>query len=155
MTTPPLTDIGKFYKQVDDFKDKLIVILCQFEKRDEIVDLHKYHDKLILLKKANVRKPIELLYQYGIREYAEKILTRDEQFFLGKVSTIETTESESLEQPDLLFISQIRQVWEHLQPAVRKNIWDYIQVICILSERVVGGDILACKRESLRQEGRI
>jgi len=162
-TVHPLTDIGKFYKQIGDFKEKLTSILNQFHKEQEIIDLNKYYDKLMEFKKINVRKPIELFYQYGVIKYLDDILKRDETFFLGQVSTIvnetevvDTMESgEKIGHHDILFISHIRQIWENLQPNIKNNIWTYIQVISILAEKVVGGKLLATRREFLKKEGLI
>ena len=164
--TPPLTDIGKFYKQVDDFKEKMIIILKQFQKDKEIVDLNKYYDKLLAIKKVNVRTPIEFIYEYGVKKFAEEILTRDEAFFLCQVSQIVerkitmTTEgegesSETVDQQDIFFISQVREVWHELQTNVKKNIWDYIQIICILAEKVMNENVLLNTRESLRKLGKL
>jgi len=154
---PPLTDIGKFYKQIDDFKEKIIGILRQLDKNQEIIDINKYYDKLILIKKANVRSAIELLYQYGVCVYAQKILLRDEQFFLGQVKDIENnkqvTDEYELNQHDILFISQIRGIWDLLQPSVRNNIWNYVQVVCLLAEKIVGGNVLATEKQRLMQAG--
>jgi hypothetical protein len=157
---PPTTYIGKFYKQIEDFKDKMVLILSQFGKNEEIIDLNKYYDKLLMYKKINVRQPIELFYTYGIETFVDQILTRDENFFLGKVSEIEhdpehSGEDKTINPHDLFFISQVRQVWHDLQPNVKKNIWDYIQVICILAEKVVGGNIMTTRREFLKKDGRI
>lgn len=146
----PLTDIGKFYKQVGDFKEKIVTILGQFHKEQEIIDLNKYYDKLTEYKKVNVRGPIELLYQYGVVKYADDILKRDETMFLGQVAAI--TE-EAIDNRDILFISQIREIWDDLQPNVKENIWIYIQVISILAEKIVGGNLLVLRREYLKKAG--
>ena len=153
----PLTDIGKFYKQIADFKEKLVTIFAQFHKEEEIIELIKYYDKLIEFKKINVRKPIELFYEYGVTKYVDDILRRDETIFLGQVSTIveDSQVVETINQHDILFISHIRQIWEDLQPKVKENIWIYIQVISILAERVIGGNLLATRRECLKREGKI
>lgn len=156
-----LSDVGQFYKQVDDFKEKIIKILMTFGKDKEIIELKKYHDKLTMLKKANVRAPIELFYKHVISTYAEYILKRDDQFFLGKLSDIERDypsdekAKEVIELHDLFFIGQIRGIWEQLTPQVKGNIWKYIQIICLLSEKVVGGKILSNKREQLKNDGKI
>jgi hypothetical protein len=167
--TQPLTDIGKFYKQIGDFKEKLATILSQFNKDQEVIDLNKYYDKLMDFKKINVRAPIELFYQYGVTEFVDDILKRDETIFLGHVSTI--TEGQEIILPkeaiqccptkevishrDILFISHIRQIWDCLQPNVKNNIWMYVQVISILAEKIVGGNVLASRREYLKREGMI
>lgn len=170
----PLSVIGQFYKQIDDFKEKLTIIFKQFNKEQEIIDLQKYHDKLVMLKKANVRTPIELFYKYVVSIYAENILKRDDVFFLGQISDIEhhvltkdeienysyvisgeTSNKEVVTQHDLIFVSQIRQIWQNLQPNVQKNIWDYVQVVCLLSEKIVGGNVLSNTRDRLKIEGKI
>jgi hypothetical protein len=154
---PPLTDIGKFYKQIDDFKEKIIGILRQLDRNQEIIEINKYNDKLMLAKKANVRTAIELLYQYGIEVYATQILLRDETFFLGEVKNIEKNpkinDEYELDQNELLFINQIKGVWEHLQPTVKTNIWNYVQVICLLAEKIVGGNILTSEKKKLIETG--
>lgn len=154
---PPLTDIGKVYKQLEDFKSKISLILHQKGHSKEIVELNKYYDKIIDVKRVNVRKPIELLYEYGIKQYAEKILTRDEKFFLGE-DTEGTTEEKlkaSIDTHDFVFISQIRNMWHTLPPTTKESIWDYVQVICLLAEKVTGNDVLSTTRERLKIEGRI
>lgn len=152
--TQPLSDIGQFYKQVDDFKDKVIHILRQFSKETEIVDLHKYYDKLMTFKKVNVRTPIELFYTQCVTERADKILTRDESFFLSEVSKIKN-DSDQVTSKDIFFIYQIKQIWEQLQPSVKNNIWTYVQVICILAEKIVGGNVLATRKKVLLEHGSI
>ena len=148
MAAKSLTDIGKFYKQVEEFKSKLTQILALFEQKQELIELHKYYDKLILFKQANVRKPIEYFYESYVILYATQILKRDESFFLDKVSEIDLQEKR-----DLCFISQVRGIWQKLPQHVKECIWDYVQVICILSEKVIGGEILAMTRENMMSEG--
>jgi hypothetical protein len=164
---PAMTDIGKFYKQIEDFKGKLVIIFEQFGKSQEIVNLNKYYDKLVLFKKANVRKPIELFYTHVVIPYCENILTRDEKFFIGQISHVENKgletgvtykldgSTETFDQRDLFFVSQIRQIWERLPTNVCDNIWAYVQVICLLSERVVNGQVLAQTRQRLKDQGLI
>ncbi len=174
----PLTEIGQFYKQIDDFKSKIILILQQLKGQNltdpegnpididhEIKEIHKYYDKLVLAKKANIRMPIEMLYEYGVCPYADKILLRDEQFFLGQVKDIannkELTEAYELEHKDLLFIGQVRMIWEYLDQntqsgqQVKTNIWNYVQVICLLAEKIMKQNILATARQQLTTTGQL
>ncbi len=154
---PPLTDIGKFYKQLDDFKEKMLNILGQLDKNDEIIEINKYYDKFNLAKKANVRYPIELLYNYGVKVYVTKILLREEEFFIGEVKNFEKKPLKineyEINQNDLLFIKQIRSVWDHLEIPIKNNIWNYIQVICLLAEKVVGGNVIAIEKQRLLKSG--
>jgi len=152
-----VTNIGKFYQQIEDFKGKIIRILGQFGKNSEIVELNKYYEKLLQVKKVNVRLPIEYLYDNGITKFAKEILMRDESFFLGKVSQIADTNADTVTvtQQDVFFIAQVRQVWGDLHPNVKINIWKYVQVICILAETITGGHILATTREELINNGQL
>jgi len=154
----PLTDVGLFYKQIEDFKERLSGVLDKLGRQKEIVEINKYYDKLLTVKKINPRKVIELVYQYGVTTYADQILTRDEQFLLGEVKTLtedkKKLEGLDIEQRDLLFIGQIR-VWDELHESVKANIWNYIQVVCLLAEKVTGGDLLKRRREELKQQGRL
>jgi hypothetical protein len=175
-----LSAIGQTYKQIDDFKNKLIQILLKLKETKicdaqgqlididgEIISIEKYYEKFIMVKKVNVRKPIELLYEKGITKFARQILTRNEQFFLGEVDSIiksdlaqfeKDTEVE-IEKKDLFFIKQVRLIWDYLDhnsnSTVKKNIWDYVQVICLLAEKVVGGTILKDEKLLLQQTGQI
>lgn len=153
-----LSDIGMFYKQIEDFKDKIVAIFSKLNHNKEIVGISKYYDKLQLARKVNVRAPIELLYAYGVCVYAEKILLRDEQFFIGQVDVIKNVKQVGdveLEQKDLLFIGQISGVWDQLSPAVKNNIWSYVQIICLLAEKVTNGNVLKEMKLKLQQTGRI
>ena len=56
-----------------------------------------------------------------------------------------------IDHHDLLFLSQIGGVWGELQPSVRNNIWSYVQVICWLAEKIVGGHVLTDERRRLTE----
>jgi hypothetical protein len=150
----PLTNIGMFYKQLGDFKDKIITILGQFDKQAEIVELHKYYDKLCDAKKINIRLPIELFHEHGVEKYTDDILKRNETIFLKTVSEIITKE-EIGEKQDIMFISHIKEIWTKLQPNVKENIWIYIQVISLLAEKVTGKNVYSSRKEQLKKEGLI
>lgn len=154
---PKKTPIGQFYKQVDDFKTKIIAILNKLGRLEEITELQKYNDKLLLAKKANIRLPINLLYEYGIQIYAKQILLRDELFFIKESRNLENNgelqTTYEIDENDVLFIKQIRAIWFDLNDNVKKNIWSYVQVICMLAEKINGGSVLATERARLKQEG--
>lgn len=153
--TLPVTDISKFYKQIDDFKSKIEKILNQYGHREELVELQKYCEKLEMVKKVNVRTPIELLYEKGISQFPEYILTRDESFFLNKISKVIDGGATEIDTHDIFFIKQIEGVWGNLKPNIRDNIWDYVQVICILAEKIVNGTVLSTTRKRLAKEGKL
>lgn len=154
-----LSDIGRFYKQINDFKEKLVTILSQFNKDDEIATLHKYYDKLLLLKKINPRPPIEIFYEHIVQQFATQILTRNDEFFLYKltddniVGTFKNATNDEITPQNILLISHIRDIWTELHPNIKKNIWDYVQIICLLAEKVTNNNILSNTRLLLVKSG--
>lgn len=153
-----LTDTQMFYKQIGDFKTKIIGIFNKLGYNKEVVEISKYYDKLEFARTGNAKMPIELLYIHGVSVYAEKILLRDEQFFLGQVDVIKDDKKVgevALQQKDLLFIGQISGVWNQLDHTIKNNIWSYVQIICLLAEKVTHGRILSDKKAELQRAGLI
>ena len=117
----------KFYTQLNDFKQKIEKLLVKYNKTDEIEELNVHYEKLLFLKKANLYAPIELFYKRGVLEYMDKILCKDESFFIDKLDTFKQDEN-------LLVIDKIKSIWSMLDNDVKTNIWNYIRVLCIHSE---------------------
>jgi len=173
--------VSRFYKQVGDFKDRIIKILRQLKDQqlvdhhgqaidvnEEIKVINKYYDKLMMAKTANARLPIEALYEYGIVPYAEPILLRDEQFFLGGVDDYiedpSVAPAVEVDPKDMMFIRQVRLIWDYLDQiegnAVKSNIWAYVQIICLLAEQVLSEkdytrNTLATTKQALIESGRL
>lgn len=127
-------DIMRFYEQVADLKNALIVILYNLDEKARSQELEQYYSKLELAKLVNAKLPIELFYKHGIITFHKQIKERDESFFLGKLDTLDNNDND-----DLIFIGQIRPIWGRLSDKTKDNLWKYILVICILCERIVVG----------------
>jgi len=152
------TPISKFYKQVDDFKHKLVHILEQLGRTDEIREINKHYEKMMIVKSANSKMILELFYEYGVKQFAKEIINEEDSFFLGKIDEIKEGDSlssilpdkisslsdnnSSIKKHDLMLISHIKNIWEYLPSDVKKNIWLYIKVISKLAERAVNGNCL-------------
>jgi hypothetical protein len=52
-------------------------------------------------------------------------------------------------------MSQMRQVWKDLKPTVRDNLWKYVQVICLLAERILGKTVFVTRTAILKADGKI
>ena len=50
---------------------------------------------------------------------------------------------------------QLKDVWGQLSQTVKDNLWDYIQIICLLAEKVTGQNQLITTRDRLKKEGRL
>lgn len=147
-----MTDnIKRFYEQIDSLKQNLVRILEILGDEQNLIELEKYYVKLQMVKFANVRLPIEIFYEHGVLKYHEKIRCKDETFFIQKIHNISEQKTDTinattddnlvkLQDDDLLIIGQIKHFWNKLNDKSKENIWKYITVICILSERVVKPD---------------
>lgn len=142
------SNIARFYKQVDDFKHKITKILEQLGKMDEIKELNKHYNKLLIVKNAASKPIIEMFYKKGIIQCAKQILTQDEEFFMGKIDEIEP--DEHVNEHDLMLIGHIKSIWPFLPEDVRQNIWNYIKIIAQLAELVVGDTVLKDMATSLK-----
>ena len=138
-----MTDIHRFYDQVGKFKDVLSNILIIHEKTDEYNELIHYYEQLVLLKKINMRKPVEIFYDKGVKPYISQIVNKDDYFFIKEAEKkIEETEENNKKQTELTILEHIKCVWNIIDSEKKDAIWKYVRIICILSERVSGNDAL-------------
>jgi hypothetical protein len=49
----------------------------------------------------------------------------------------------------------MRGIWEQLSTSVKNNIWNYVQIICLLAEKIMSGNVLASHRDALIKSGKI
>jgi hypothetical protein len=166
-----LSTIGQFYEQIKNFKNAIILIMQKLNDykpplidpntgnaidfNDDIKLIKTYYEKIMMAKQANVRAVISLFYTEGILVYGKEIILRDEQFFLQQTDLItpELAQTYEIQQSDLLFMNQIKHVWVHLNQKIKNNIWDYVQIICLLAETAMNGTHLANLREELKSQG--
>ena len=133
-------DIIKFYKQLDDFKNKLVGLLTQLEKTSDIHSIHKHYEKILLAKKANIRLVIELYHRHCVTHFYQEIIDKNDAFFLNRVDDVASCDKVS--ENELSLIIYIRDIWPDLPKDVRSNIWSFIQVISILADKIVNGKLL-------------
>ena len=122
-----LTDVGKFRKTLDD----MITHVKQWLSREQIIAIEKFEYKLNAGMKIDPRGSINLFVD-SIMEYAQEILSDNDNFFLDTDFEIE---SEFVE-----LRSQMRKWWPNLdqdkQDFIRKRIKLLVMLgaICTKSE---------------------
>ena len=126
----------KFYSSLDKFKLNLESLLSKHKKEEEIEELNIYYDKLLMLKKANMFVPIEKFYE-KVTPFAREILIKDETFFLNKTNDVE----KDLEGKEIVLLKHIRSVWFDLIDEEKKDIWNFVRIICIYGENANNGCI--------------
>lgn len=90
-------------------------------------------DAIYLLKKNNPRKLLELFRENIEQPYREKIIKRNEDFFL----THNYNEyAEDLEN-EMGIVDQLKKYWIEITPETKDCIWLYLQVLIKLYDRIV------------------
>ena len=117
------TILTAFNTQLINFIDELI-LLCPEE-----YDFKVFKNGILLLKRTNPRKIIELFNVYVIK-YKDSILEKNEQFFLDNNYTeIDTDDVENLYS----IINKLKKYWCSLSDSNKDTIWKYLHVLIKLN----------------------
>lgn len=85
-----------------------------------------------LMKTLDEKKPRKLFHDYVYEAYADKLKSRDEQFFIrNEYDTANTNDAAYWED----FIDQIRQLWHGLEDKDKEVVWTYLQVLVKINEK--------------------
>lgn len=137
-------EIDGFYEQISKLKEFIEKILTSKGKSVDL--LNETYLKLLLFKKANKRGIIEVFYIKYVNIYYEMIINRDDNFFVEKVK------SEINDESHMGILSEIHNIWNELDNNTKKSIWKYIHVICILSERIQGGNTMINRLNEIKNK---
>ena len=85
----------------------------------------KYYNKFKRIRKINSSIPIKLWIENGL-EYRQKILNKDETYFLEK--NVDKS-NDSFQE-----ILEIKSIYNQIDESSKENIWLYLQTLVILSE---------------------
>jgi hypothetical protein len=123
-----ISNLTRFNDQINDFMLKLINIFP--EEKSILV----YYNKFQLLRKINPRKVYEGISQY-IYPYKEQIMSKNDDFF---INLLDKNRDEINSQDSLLSFIDFHKLWKtDISDDVRDNIWQYFQVLCILTEHII------------------
>jgi hypothetical protein len=88
-----------------------------------------YHSNIQKIIKYNSALPVENFLYYAI-EYRDKILNRDDTYFLDdKVITSNIEREDKLDE-----VFQLRNIYIYLDKTSKDNVWDILQALLILGE---------------------
>ena len=118
--------LSAFTNQMEALGDELSNLFPQD------IDLKTATNMIRLLKKTNPRKLLVLFNQF-VLGYREKILARDESFFLDhNFNEFQDKQQNSTES----IIKQLKTHWKEMSPTSKKATWDYFTVLIKLSDKI-------------------
>ena len=119
--------LSAFNNLILKFNDDLIVVF------PEENDFKVYRRGIDFLIKSNVKKVCNL-FKINTFNYRQKILDRDESFFLkdASYSDVVNTKDEGI----VLVINKLKNYWGDLSEENQKKIWDYINTLIKLADLV-------------------
>lgn len=134
------TDINKFYDKIEELKIILTKILEHYSLINELNELNDYYSKLLLIKKINMRKPVEIFYEKAIVPNISNIINKNDDLIINKAQEeIDNLKDTSMKDEGMTIFNYIKSVWKLIDQNKRDTIWQYIRVISVLSERISGG----------------
>jgi hypothetical protein len=123
------TNLCVFNLQIENFFKDLLTIFPENNK------LKISYEKFKLLKSVNVKKTYSLFTRH-IHPLKEQIQKCDDSFFYDKLENIENTDK-NISKSDLKDLFDIQDLWvNNMSDKDKKIVWDYLNVLIILSERI-------------------
>ena len=116
----------KFNNLLEEFIDKTINLYKSAPA------LKRYRIKFIFLKQAHPKMPA-YLFMSGSLDYKEKIIARDEQFFLSNQQIKDKSEMYGNFTKDF----GISEYWNEMSDSTKTAIWDYIQSLFVLGNIII------------------
>lgn len=121
----PLTDTGKFYKEMDRF---FLEVISAFPEDKSFV---YYRDKISALKSINSRLVIETFLEFAT-PYIEQIMSKDTKFFMEDINVNEVVTDDTYTQ----LIHKLRSLWISMTPGSQENIWRYFQIFVTYAVKI-------------------
>lgn len=139
----------KFYEIVSVFKDEIIKLigddsigLDTQQKSDCKKKLNNVYEKLMLAKSANSKLPIDMFYKHIILQYGIHIVNENDSFFIQN----DLTNGVNIESHHVLFINELKSIWNYLDNQNKKIIWRYIKSLMALCDKIYGENVIdQCK----------
>lgn len=130
--------LNRFNTTAEEFCKDLVIAF------PEVKEFKQLKTGLLLLKNVNEKQPRELFQKYVADSFRDKIVARDEEFFL-------TESHDHIAQIDIVrthvlggdasqwqtVLTLLRSLWAGLSDTNKENIWKYFQVLIAINDRYV------------------
>ena len=123
--------LSTFTNYIQEFIDKF----CDCYPED--TDLSNFKTYILILKKTNPRKILELFDKYCVK-YKTQIKNKDEDFLLTANFMKDKIKIEHIinENNSFDIIEKIRNYWREMDNEMKENIWKYLNLFLMLSTKI-------------------
>lgn len=126
-----LTFIRLFNQKAEEFCKDLVSTF------PEVNEFKQLKSAMLLLKNLDERKPREIFHKFMTQQFRERIMGRDESFFMNDVHNhvvavegIDTSQWETI-------VNLLRSLWVGLGDDNKDIIWKYFQVLVTVSDKCI------------------
>lgn len=128
---------GGFYKAFNDrvdefFKDVIEGFPKTVEFQNVISEFKTLKSGFAFLKTADPKKPQQVFRDYVLSTYRDKIVNRDESFFICKD---DFDISSSRKEYWMDFIGKIKLAWSSMDDNNKDIIWKYFKLLVLISDK--------------------
>ena len=136
-----MSNLTRFNSQIEGLLETLTKSFPDF------TDIKIFKEKFNLAKKANPQLVLLIFLKY-IYPYKEKVINKEEQFFLSDSLTYKFTNDEDLQKQTninneyiLTKALNLKELWKKMNPQQKETLWTYFNVLMILCERYVNESV--------------
>lgn len=122
--------LNAFTCQMESFSREI----CELYPND--ADLRLGHNMIILLKKTNPRKLLELYDNY-VLDFREQISNKDENFFIDHDFN-DVAKKNNNQELTFNLVLKLKEYWKDLSEKNKEISWKYFQVLLKLSDKLSG-----------------
>lgn len=117
--------IDRFNQTAQEFVTQLCTLF------PDVTNFHRFRTGLTLLVTCTPNQPQQIYDTYVAQRYKEKILAKDENFFMTTDYNISDTDSDQWS----VFINILCQLWRNLDAQNKDIIWKYFGVLTVLNDK--------------------
>nr|QOI90447.1 hypothetical protein HWQ62_00311 [Pyramimonas orientalis virus] len=102
-------------------------------------DLYKFKTSISMLLLVNDKQVIKIFKDFVYPKYKDRILSRDEKFFLNHDYTDDVVATQNTESPEFTdqLIVKIKSYWKTMTDENKNIIWSYFNLLIKLVEKYI------------------
>lgn len=135
------SNLGRFNTQLENMLNELIKTFPNF------MDIKIFKEKFLLAKSTNPQLILLIFLKYAY-PFKQKVLDKDEAFFLSDNLTDQITNNKDIQKDGnvdseyiLTKALNIKELWHQMDSQQKDVLWTYFKVLMVLCERYVNESV--------------